>query len=193
MPIKKVKMMEKVIIYLEKNNCIANKGNKSIIFIYKDRGNFKWEKDKYFLVFIIIMIIDNWRAGQVRNMGKVDSSSTFSDNDWEEVKEKIESKIKKWIDEQLNKRSCLVVLIGKETANRKWINYEIKKAYELNKGIVGIYIHKLENSLGKQDERGNNPFDYLTLKGEKLSKYIKYFDSNYSLSKDVYNDIKDNI
>ena len=24
---------------------------------------------------------DNWRAGQIRNMGKVDSSSTFSDND----------------------------------------------------------------------------------------------------------------
>lgn len=79
---------------------------------------------------------DNWRAGQVRNMGKVDSSSTFSDNDWEEVKEKTESKIKEWIDEQLNKRSCLVVLIGEKTANRKWINYEIKKAYELNKGIV---------------------------------------------------------
>ena len=125
---------------------------------------------------------DNWRAGQVRNMGKVDSSSTFSDNDWEEVKEKTESKIKEWIHEQLNKRSCLVVLIGEKTANRKWINYEIKKAYELNKGIVGIYIHK-----------GNNPFDYLTLEGEKLSKYVKCFDSNYSSSKYVYSDIKDNI
>ena len=100
---------------------------------------------------------DNWRAGQVRNMGKVDSSSTFSDNDWEEVKEKTESKIKEWIDEQLNKRSCLVVLIG------------------------------------KQDEKGDNPFDYLTLEGEKLSKYLKCFDSTYSLSKDVYNDIKGNI
>lgn len=52
-------------------------------------------------------------------MGKEDSSSTFSDNDWEEVKEKTESKIKEWIDEQLNKRSCLVVLIGEKTSNRK--------------------------------------------------------------------------
>ncbi|WP_224208717.1 TIR domain-containing protein [Streptococcus agalactiae] len=136
---------------------------------------------------------DNRRAGQVRNMGKVDSSSTFSDNDWEEVKEKTESKIKEWIDEQLNKRSCLVVLIGEETANRKWINYEIKKAYELNKGIVGIYIHKLENALGEQDDKGNNPFDYLTLEGEKLSKYVKCFDSVYLSSKNVYSDIKDNI
>lgn len=124
-------------------------------------------------------------------MGKVDSSSTFSDNDWEEVKEKTESKIKEWIDEQLNMRSCLVVLIGEKTANRKWINYEIKKAYELNKGIVGIYIHKLENSLGEQDDKGNNPFDYLTLEGEKLSKYVKCFDSNYSSSKYVYSDIKE--
>ena len=29
---------------------------------------------------------DAWRASQVRNMGKVSESSTFSDNDWEEVK-----------------------------------------------------------------------------------------------------------
>ena len=26
---------------------------------------------------------DNWRASMVRNMGKVDNSSTFSDNDWD--------------------------------------------------------------------------------------------------------------
>lgn len=70
---------------------------------------------------------DSWRVSQVRNMGKVDNSSTFSDNDWEEVKEKSDTKIKEWIDEQLNKRSCLVVLIGEKTADRKWINYEIKK------------------------------------------------------------------
>ena len=31
---------------------------------------------------------DAWRASQVRNMGKVSDSSTFSDNDWEEVKNK---------------------------------------------------------------------------------------------------------
>lgn len=83
---------------------------------------------------------DAWRASQVRNMGKVDNSSTFSDNDWEEVKEKTDAKIREWIDNQMAKRSCLVVLIGATTSGRKWINYEIEKAYELNKGIVGIYM-----------------------------------------------------
>lgn len=136
---------------------------------------------------------DNWRAAQVRNMGKVAGNSTFSDNDWEEVKEKTDSKIENWIDEQMKMRSCLIVLIGEKTANRKWINYEIQKACELDKGIVGIYIHKLENSSGEQDDRGKNPFDYVTLEGEKISKYIKCFDSSYLTSKYVYSDIKDHI
>ena len=37
---------------------------------------------------------DAWRASQVRNMGKVSDSSTFSDNDWEEVKNKSDKEIK---------------------------------------------------------------------------------------------------
>ena len=52
--------------------------------------------------------------------------------------------IESWIDNQMAKRSCVVVLIGENTAGRKWINYEIKKAIELDKGIVGIYIHNLK-------------------------------------------------
>ena len=71
---------------------------------------------------------DNWRASQVRNMGIVSGDSTFSDNDWEEVKLKSDAMIKLWIDSQMAKRSCVVVLIGEKTAGRKWINYEIEKA-----------------------------------------------------------------
>ena len=87
---------------------------------------------------------DVWRASMVRNMGKVDKSSTFSDNDWEEVRYKTDAKIKEWIDEQMAMRSCLVVLVGAETSERKWVKYEIEQAMKLHKGIVGIRIHKLE-------------------------------------------------
>lgn len=86
---------------------------------------------------------DVWRASMVRNMGKVDNSSTFSDNDWEEDRYKTEAKIKEWIDGQMAMRSCLVVLVGYETSQRKWVKYEIEKAMELHKGIVGIRINKL--------------------------------------------------
>lgn len=138
---------------------------------------------------------DHWRAGQVRNMGKVDGSSTFSDNDWEEVKSKSDAKIKEWIDSQMAKRSCLVVLIGATTSGRKWIDYEINKAYELKKGIVGIYIHGLKDSAGNQTTKGSNPFYhiYVGKDNNRLSNYVTSYDTPYVSSQYVYDDIKEHI
>ena len=137
---------------------------------------------------------DNWRAGEVRSMGKVSKESTFSDNDWEEVKYKSDASIMRWIDSQLNKRSCVVVLVGTTTSTRKWVNYEIKKAYELGKGIVGIYIHGLKDKNGNQSSKGTNPFySIYTKDGHRLSNYIKCYDTPYLTSKNVYNYISDHI
>lgn len=138
--------------------------------------------------------MDSWRASQVRNMGKVDDSSTFSDNDWEEVRLKTDKEIKKWINSQMEKRSCLVVLIGSHTSGRKWIKYEIEKAYELSKGIVGIYINKLKDSEGKQSEKGANPFySIYTSDDKRLSQFVTAYDPPSITSQGAYNDIKDNI
>jgi hypothetical protein len=137
---------------------------------------------------------DAWRAAQIRNMGKVSNDSTFSDNDWETVKRKSDASIRKWIDDQMSMRSCIVVLIGKTTSTRKWVKYEIEKAYELNKGIVGIYVHNLKDAEGKQTEKGSNPFyNIYTNDGHRLSDYVTTFDSVFSSSKYVYDDIADNI
>lgn len=137
---------------------------------------------------------DNWRASQVRNMGKVDSNSQFSDNDWEEVKVKTDSKIKEWIDSQLARRSCLVVLVGEHTSGRKWIKYEIEKAHELQKGIVGIFIHGLKDKDGKQSNKGSNPFyNIFTNDGKRLSNFVTVYDPPHLTSAYVYDDISTNI
>lgn len=137
---------------------------------------------------------DAWRAAQVRNMGKVSGDSTFSGNDWEEVKSKSDAEIKKWIDSQMKMRSCIVVLVGSTTSTRKWVKYEIEKAYELNKGIVGIYVHNLEDSNGKQTTKGSNPFySVYTNGGERLSRYVTCYDSPCVYSKNVYRDIENHI
>ena len=137
---------------------------------------------------------DAWRASQIRNMNVVSNDSTFSDNDWEEVKSKDEKAIEKWIKDQMEMRSCIVVLIGESTASRKWVKYEIEQAYKMNKGMVGIYINKLEDQNGNQSDRGSNPFDYVYADdGTKLSNYIECFESAFQTSKFVYDDIKQNI
>lgn len=140
-------------------------------------------------------IPDCWRVSQIRNIGAIEDNKPASDNDWEEVKKGGDSGIKKWIDDQLHGRSCTVVLIGKETAGRKWINYEIEKSWNDGKGVLGIYIHNLKNKDGNQTAKGKNPFDDFTMKrdNKKLSAFVKTYDPPYSISTNVYNYIKENI
>ena len=53
----------------------------------------------------------------------------------------------------------MIVLIGSQTANRKWVNYEIGKAWDDKKGLLGIYIHRLLNQDSTvSTQKGKNPF-----------------------------------
>ena len=133
---------------------------------------------------------DNWRASQVRNMGAIEGNSPVSDNDWEEIKKGGDKAIQKWIDGQIDGKSCAVVLIGANTAGRKWIKYEIKKAWDDKKGVVGIFIHNLKDKDGNQSAKGKNPFEDVTIDGTKLSTIVKAYDPPYSTSTNVYDHIK---
>jgi len=138
---------------------------------------------------------DNWRASQVRNMGVIEGNRPVSDNDWETITQGGDEQIRKWISEQLQGKSCVVVLIGSKTAGRKWITYEIVKGWNDGKGVVGIYIHNLKDSNGNQSPKGANPF--ATIKygdsGRMLSSVVKAYDPPYSTSSYVYDHIKENL
>lgn len=136
---------------------------------------------------------DVWRAGQVRNIGVVDGSEPVKGNRWEDVKAKSDDDIKKWINDNLRDKSCLVVLIGEKTSEREWVQYEIETAWNLEKAVCGIYIHKLKNEIGEQSAEGKNPFDKFTVGNKKLSNIVPVFKSSYSSSQYVYDDIKENI
>ena len=140
---------------------------------------------------------DAWRAGQVRNIGVTAHHEPVSDNAWEEVKRGGDGAIRKWIDDQMSTRSCAIVLIGSQTANRKWINYEIRKAWDNKKGLLGIYIHRLLTQDGKASTKGNNPFSYLKFKnGLTIADYPKIattYDPPQTDSKDVYRYIKNRL
>lgn len=132
---------------------------------------------------------DCWRTSQVRNIGAIEGNKPTSDNDWEAIKKKGDKAIQDWIDGQLEGRSCAVILVGQETANRKWIKYEIKKAWNSNKGVVGIRIHKLKNEEQKTSIAGPNPFSQFTIGGTSMASIVSLYDSPFLDSKQVYNDI----
>lgn len=138
---------------------------------------------------------DNWRASKVRNIGKIEGNPLASDNDWESVTSGGTGSIKKWIDKQMKGRSCVVVLVGFSTAERKWVQYEIEKGWNDAKGIVGIHIHNITDRDGKQSSKGSNPFRNLTVGTDKkkLSNIVKCYDPPYTTSKYVYDHIEKNI
>lgn len=121
---------------------------------------------------------DNWRASIVRNSWVTQdrkASGFFDSAEWEEVKKKNDSAIEEWIDEQLKGTSVTVVLIGADTAGKKWIDYEITSSHKKGNGMLGIYIHQLEDSQGNTTSKGENPFDKWTFeRGDEVITYSVY-------------------
>ena len=128
---------------------------------------------------------DYWRTNQIRNIGVVERNEPVKAKDWEAIKGSDE-KIKRWIDQQLKGRSCVIVLIGERTAGRRWINYEIEKAWRDAKGLLGIHIHKLRDNDGNQSYKGENPFDNFSIgegnNGRSLASIVGTYDNPYTES-----------
>lgn len=138
---------------------------------------------------------DNWRAGQVRNIGAIEGNQPARDNDWEAVKRGGDAAIKRWIADQMSGRSCTVVLVGAATANRQWINHEIIESWRLGMGIVGIRIHGLQDRWQRTTIAGANPFDSLTFRntGAQLSSTVKCYSPTGTTSQERYGWIRDNL
>ncbi|MBL4801100.1 MAG: TIR domain-containing protein [Emcibacter sp.] len=100
----------------------------------------------------------SWRISMVRNIGAVEGNRPATDNDWEAVTNGSDPAIERWIATQMKGRCCTVVLVGSNTADRKWINHEIVKFWDKGMGVVGIHIHGLINQDKKVSIRGKNPF-----------------------------------
>lgn len=92
-------------------------------------------------------------------------------------------------------KQVVIVLIGEQTASRPWVLYEIRRAYELGKPMMGIYIHGLKNLAGKTSVKGKNPFDFVKDDtGMPLSDWVPIYEplSNGD-SKIAYNEVRNNL
>jgi hypothetical protein len=112
------------------------------------------------------------RVVQIRNSWVVrlngEAQPFYDKAQWETIKRR---GIEQWIEEQLAGTSVTVVLIGAETFCRNWVLHEIKRSYELKKGILGVYIHNVQDPQYGTDMKGRNPLEYwsITKNGTKVS------------------------
>ncbi len=105
---------------------------------------------------------DIWRVNVVRNSNVVEGfeSAGFLDSSLlEEARKNGDEAIKRLINDGLKGTSVTVVLIGAETSEREYVEYEIEKSWERGNGLIGVYIHNIEDRYGYKDSKGSNPFD----------------------------------
>jgi len=137
-----------------------------------------------------------WRIGFGRDRyekwadraGKVEG-----DSKWERITRGGPRAVKRWIRKQMRRKGCLIVLIGSQTANRPWVNYEIREGWNDLRGVVGVYIHNIKDKHGRQSPKGENPFNYLMVGGRPMSEIAQTYDPLFQESKEVFNQIEQNL
>lgn len=89
--------------------------------------------------------------------------------DYANMVDQSDDEIRFWIDAQLAATSCLVVLIGQNTANQRWVKYAIGMARQLELPMIGVAIDKLTDDGGNQGVVGPNPFTNAGMSARAIS------------------------
>lgn len=133
---------------------------------------------------------DVFRVQQVRNMGVIEGNEPTTPNNWEQIR-RTAGGVERWINDNMQGKTCAIVLIGMETAQRPWVQYEIKKAWKDGKGLFGINVHNLKCPKMGICRKGPNPFDGIKFTKANGQIYVpKTYDPSAS---DAYGDINRNL
>lgn len=122
---------------------------------------------------------DSHRVSQIRECGTV--SNNFEEtpflkgSEWEAIERQGDAAIQNWIDGQMKGCSVVVVLVGLDTANRRWVKYEVAKAHKEGRGIVCINMVGMKNLLSQTDSAGPSPLQTVVdSNGKTLASLGKY-------------------
>lgn len=91
---------------------------------------------------------DIFRVNVVRNSNVVlgaDQAGFFDQSEYDEVKRKTPDAIARHLRERMKGTTVTAVLIGRETWQRPWVNWEIEQSITNKNGLLGVYIHHVSN------------------------------------------------
>jgi hypothetical protein len=136
---------------------------------------------------------DRARAELIRKLAGLQPNLEAQASEWARIKQSGDFAVKRWLEQQLRGRSCMVVLVGAATASRPWVKYEIERAWELKLGLLGVHIHNLKDAQGKQSARGESPFEQTACRLGERAALIRTYDPPETDSKLAYRFIADHL
>lgn len=93
-------------------------------------------------VFISFHIEDENQVNLLRHQGKNSDQLEFIDYS---VKEPFDEKWKTQCTERIKRSSVVIVAIGENTHEREAVDWEIRKAHELGKPVIGMRLYSDQN------------------------------------------------
>lgn len=116
---------------------------------------------------------DIWRANVVRKSWVTqdrESAGFFDGSLQEAAKTESPERLRALIRGRIKGTSCTVVLIGAQTAQRRFVRYEIAESVVQGNALVGVRVHGIKDARGQADRAGANPFT----RTEALGFYAPY-------------------
>lgn len=107
---------------------------------------------------------DVQRAWVVRNsqfFKEQGDSGFFDSSAFERMKNTDPNFLKRFLRQEIEGSSVVCALIGKETAERRWVRFELLQALFDGRGLLGVRVHGIGDWDGKPSAAGPNPFDLL--------------------------------
>jgi hypothetical protein len=138
--------------------------------------------------------VDVTRAHVVRNSWVTkeerEDAGFFDASIFESKKRAGDDTLKSFLTEALKGTSVTCVLIGGQTAFRKWVRYELVRSFHRGNGLFGIRIHSIKN-LDRPPQPGtygDNPFDHLAYRVDSNNDRVYWQEKNNG-QWEGYNDV----
>lgn len=113
---------------------------------------------------------DIHRAERIRNSWLThadrESAGFFDSSIREKAKRTDDAALRRFIREGMRNTSVTAVLIGAETADRKWVKFEISESIDKGNGLIGVRIHRMQDLQKRTTIAGTNPFERRWTKGD---------------------------
>lgn len=136
---------------------------------------------------------DATRAWVVRNswvakvaQGEREDAGFFDSSVFEAAQRTSDDALKSFLSKGLKNTSVTCVLVGTETALRRWVRYEIFRSFICGNGIFAVRIHTIADLRKMLATKGPNPFDNVafTLDGDQV-RFKEYMTNGWQSARDV--------
>jgi len=111
-------------------------------------------------------VID-FRANVVRNHWLTkkdrDDAGFFDASIWESAKKQGDVALKRLINGGVTGTTRTAVLVGSDTANRRWVRYEIFRSIWAHNAVIAVHINGIKGRNGRTKANGTSPFSVLGL------------------------------